>query len=44
MSSFNDLRDFIEKNMRMSHIYQPVMIKELLKSGGKAATRRTEME
>jgi diadenosine tetraphosphate (Ap4A) HIT family hydrolase len=25
--------------MRMSHIYQPVMIKELLKSGGKASIR-----
>jgi len=25
--------------MRMSHIYQPVMISELLKSGGKASIR-----
>src|ERR1035438_10599838 len=25
--------------MRMSHIYQPVMIKELLKRGGKASIR-----
>ena len=25
--------------MRMSHIYQPVMIKELLQSGGKASIR-----
>ena len=25
--------------MRMSHIYQPVMIRELLKSGGKASIR-----
>jgi ATP adenylyltransferase len=38
-SSFKHLRDFIEKHMRMSHIYQPVMIKELLKYGGKAAIR-----
>ena len=29
-SSFEHLRDFIRKRMRMSHIYQPVMIKELL--------------
>ncbi len=38
-SSFNHLRDFIQKRMRMSHIYQPVMIRELLKSGGKASIR-----
>ena len=38
-SSFKHLRDFIEKHMRMSHIYQPVMIKELLKYGGNAAIR-----
>jgi ATP adenylyltransferase len=38
-SSFKHLRDFIEKHMRMSHIYQPVMIKELLKYGGKADIR-----
>jgi hypothetical protein len=37
LSSFNHLRDFIQKQMRMSHIYQPVMIGELLKRGGKAA-------
>src|SRR6516165_1401563 len=38
-SSFEHLRDFIQKRMRMAHIYQPVMIKELLKSGGKASIR-----
>jgi ATP adenylyltransferase len=38
-SSFKHLRDFIQKQMRMSHIYQPVMIKELLKRGGKASIR-----
>src|SRR5215469_5724874 len=38
-SSFEHLRDFIRKRMRMSHIYQPVMIKELLKSGGKTSIR-----
>jgi ATP adenylyltransferase len=36
-SSFKHLRDFIQKQMRMSHIYQPVMIRELLKRGGKAS-------
>jgi ATP adenylyltransferase len=38
-SSFKHLRDFLQKQMRMSHIYQPVMIRELLKSGGKANIR-----
>src|SRR3974377_2041556 len=38
-SSFKHLRNFIQKQMRMSHIYQPVMIKELLKRGGKASIR-----
>jgi hypothetical protein len=38
-SSFKHLRDFIQKQMRMSHIYQPVMIRELLKRGSKASVR-----
>jgi ATP adenylyltransferase len=38
-SSFKQLRDFIQQQMRMSHIYQPVMIKELLKRRGKASLR-----
>jgi ATP adenylyltransferase len=38
-SSFEHLRDFILKRMRMQHIYQPVMIRELLKGGGKASIR-----
>jgi hypothetical protein len=29
-----DLMHFISKQMRMSHIYQPVMIKTLLHNGG----------
>jgi len=32
----NKLKDFIEKKMSMSHIYQPVMIKVLLENGGTA--------
>ena len=32
------LRDFIQNRMRMSHIYQPVMIKALLKNDGQATT------
>jgi ATP adenylyltransferase len=38
-SSFKHLRDFIQNQMRMSHIYQPVMIRELLKHGGTASIR-----
>ena len=30
------LKKFIERKMRMSHIYQPVMIKTLLTNDGKA--------
>ena len=33
-----DLMHFISKKMRMSHIYQPVMIKALLENGGEATT------
>jgi len=36
---FKHLRDFIRTQMRMSHIYQPVMIRELLTRGGKASIR-----
>jgi diadenosine tetraphosphate (Ap4A) HIT family hydrolase len=39
-SAFERLQDFIQKQMRMSHIYQPVMIRELLKDGGKASIRK----
>jgi ATP adenylyltransferase len=35
--SVEELRDFILNRMRMSHIYQPVMIKELLARGGTAS-------
>src|SRR5262245_54527321 len=38
-SSYSQLRDFIQKQMRMAHIYQPVMLKQLLKGGGKASIR-----
>jgi ATP adenylyltransferase len=39
VSPFEHLSDFIQKRMRMSHIYQPVMIRELLTRGGKASIR-----
>ena len=34
--NFNELKDFIKSKMRMSHIYQPVMLKLLLEREGKA--------
>jgi diadenosine tetraphosphate (Ap4A) HIT family hydrolase len=37
MGFFEKLKSFISKDMRMSQIYQPVMLIELLKSGGKAS-------
>src|ERR1700722_5684324 len=37
--SFERLRDFLQNRMRMSHIYQPVMIRELLTKGGIASVR-----
>ena len=38
-SAFEQLREFIQKRMRMSHVYQPVMLKELLIRGGKPSIR-----
>ena len=37
--TFDELSNFIRNQMRMSHIYQPVMLMELLKRGGSASTR-----
>src|SRR4028119_362317 len=37
--SFNDLADFIENRMRMSHVYQPVMLMRLLTNKGRASVR-----
>lgn len=34
---FDQLKTFIEKSMRMSHIYQPIMLMTLLVNGGKAS-------
>lgn len=35
--NFADLKDFLLKRMRMSHVYQPVMLGTLLESGGTAS-------
>ena len=36
--SFKTLKNYINKKMRMSSIYQPVMLMELLKNKGRACT------
>ena len=35
--TFSDLKDFLTIRMRMTHIYQPVMLMTLLKNGGVAS-------
>ncbi len=35
--TFSELKKFIAENMSMSHIYQPVMLIELLKNQGSAS-------
>ena len=36
--NFLDLQDFIQNKMRMSHLYQPVMLITLLEHGGPCLT------
>lgn len=38
--TYEKLRAFIATEMRMSHVYQPVMIRTLLQSGGRASIAR----
>ena len=38
--SFNELKDFIENKMRLSHIYQPLLIKSLIECGGVSTIRQ----
>ena len=42
--NYSDLRDFIAKHMRMSHIYQPLMLITLLKNKGQASTAKIAKE
>ena len=35
--NFDEVLQFVERDMRMSHIYQPVMLRELLNRNGRAA-------
>ena len=37
---FDALRRFLESQMRMSHIYQPLMLRTILQGGGTATTRQ----
>jgi hypothetical protein len=41
---FRDLLDFIRNKMRMSHIYQPLLIRLLVESGGQATLRQLAKE
>ena len=38
--TFYDLKEFLESKMRLSHIYQPLLIKSLIESGGSASLRQ----
>jgi diadenosine tetraphosphate (Ap4A) HIT family hydrolase/5-methylcytosine-specific restriction endonuclease McrA len=38
--SYQDLIDFLENKMRLSHVYQPLLIKSLIESGGSATIRQ----
>jgi len=42
--TFKELYDFIDNKMRMSHIYQPLMIKTLVESDGVSANRSLAIE
>ena len=42
--TFSDLKDFLINRMRMSHIYQPVMLMTLLKNGGVASVESLAKE
>jgi ATP adenylyltransferase len=36
---FDDLLDFVRRRMRMAHVYQPVVLRELLLGGGRRSIR-----
>lgn len=38
--TYKELKDFLESKMRLSHIYQPLLIKSLVEAGGKATIRQ----
>src|SRR5919107_322287 len=36
--TYEQLVDFVQNRMRMSHVYQPVMLMTLLRAGGRSST------
>ena len=42
--TFKELQDFIENKMRLSHIYQPLLIKTLVESEGFSTARKLALE
>jgi len=42
--TFDDLLKFIEEDLRMSHVYQPLLISFLVQSGGAATVRQLAQE
>ena len=38
--TFDELMDFVNNKMRMSHVYQPLVLEFLAQSGGKATLRQ----
>jgi hypothetical protein len=38
--TFYELKQFLLKKMRLSHVYQPLLIKTLIDSGGSATVRQ----
>lgn len=38
--NFSDLKNFLLSKMRLSHIYQPLLIKTLVEAGGSATIRQ----
>ena len=38
--TFKRLKDFITHKMRMSHVYQPLLIRSLIDAGGSATLRQ----
>ena len=41
--TFEELKDFVSRRMRMSHVYQPLLIKTLVAAGGTATLRQVAM-
>jgi len=38
--NFSELKDFIDTKMKMSHVYQPLLIRLLVESGGQSTLRQ----